>query len=162
VGAAPQARSCFSGGTGRGEPEPKGATAKQKLRRRRAPQKPRSSAETNGRTGDATERNTMLRVAAVVGTAQSKPSPIGEHRTGSRRRRSRSGSDKCVVRKLGRPGILSKHTRRRDASASETQLRSHWANRITDESTAKSVPKSRGNVSVTNCSVHPELSDFRY
>ncbi len=47
-GAAPQARSCFSGGTETGEPEPNCARAKQKLRRRRAPQKPRSSAETNG------------------------------------------------------------------------------------------------------------------
>ena len=48
VGAAPQARSCFSGGPERGSQNRKGARAKQKLRRRRAPQKPRSSAETNG------------------------------------------------------------------------------------------------------------------
>jgi hypothetical protein len=108
VGAAPQARSCFSGGTETGEPEPKGARAKQKLRRRRAPQKPRSSAETNGqdRGLDRTEHH------AAGGSSRRNCAiqtiPIGEHRTGSRRRRSRSGSDTCVVRKLARPGILSK------------------------------------------------------
>ena len=54
--AAPKTSSCFSGGTENG-----GARtgmvpqAKQKLRRRRAPQKPRSSAETKGRTGNVPE-----------------------------------------------------------------------------------------------------------
>src|ERR1035441_10473741 len=59
VGAAPQARSCFSGGTGTGEPEPKGAKATQKRGPRRALQKHRSSAETNGqdRGRDRTEHH---------------------------------------------------------------------------------------------------------
>jgi len=49
VGAAPQARRYFSGGTGTsGAPEPEGCESNQKLRRCRTPQKPRSSAETNG------------------------------------------------------------------------------------------------------------------
>ena len=47
-----------------------------------------------------TERITFLLVAAAVGTPYSKPSPIRELRSGSRRG-SRSGSCKCVGRKLG-------------------------------------------------------------
>jgi hypothetical protein len=52
----------------RGSQNRNGARAKQKLRRRRAPQKPRSSAETTSRTGNATERITTLLVAAAGGT----------------------------------------------------------------------------------------------
>src|SRR5512141_2631716 len=49
VGAAPKTRSCLSGGTGTGEPEPeRGRRQSTGLSRRRAPQEPRSSAETDG------------------------------------------------------------------------------------------------------------------
>ena len=110
-----------------------------------------------GRTGDATERNIMLRVAAVVGTAQSKPSPIGEPvlevDAGSR-------AVKVTNPWLGNwdaPEYSAKTTRRRDVSASDS-CDLTGQTRITDES----VPKPRGNVSVTNCSVRPELSDCSY
>jgi hypothetical protein len=49
VGAAPKTRSCFSGGTGIGGARTgTGPTASSSPRRRRAPQEPRSSAETAG------------------------------------------------------------------------------------------------------------------
>src|SRR4030095_4967664 len=44
----PRQEAVFLGGPERGSQNRKGARAKQKLRSRRAPQKPRSSAETNG------------------------------------------------------------------------------------------------------------------
>jgi hypothetical protein len=44
----PRREAAFLGGPERGSQNREGARAKQKLRRRRAPQKPRSSAETNG------------------------------------------------------------------------------------------------------------------
>jgi hypothetical protein len=55
----PSPEAAFLGGPERGSQNRKGARAKQKLRRRRAPQKPRSSAETNGwgRERDRTEHH---------------------------------------------------------------------------------------------------------
>jgi hypothetical protein len=64
----PSPEAAFLGGPERGSQNRKGARAKQKLRRRRAPQKPRRSAETKSRTRDATERIITLPVAAAGGT----------------------------------------------------------------------------------------------
>jgi hypothetical protein len=81
----------------------------------------------------ATERITFLLVAAAVGTPYSKPSPIREPRSGSRRG-SRSGSCKCVGRKLGCPRNSAKTTRRRHAHPRVRLSRDLTpANRITDE-----------------------------
>src|SRR4029077_20362125 len=52
----PRQEAAFLGGPERGSQNRNGARAKQKLRRRRAPQKPRSSAETTSSTGNATRR----------------------------------------------------------------------------------------------------------
>ena len=56
VGAAPKTRSCFFWGDRHGGARTgTGPKAKQTLRRRRAPQEPRSTAETKGETGDEPE-----------------------------------------------------------------------------------------------------------
>ena len=59
------------------------------------------------RTGNATERIIILLVAVAVETAQSKPSPIREPGTGSRRRRSAVVAE-MRGKETGTPGILSK------------------------------------------------------
>jgi hypothetical protein len=142
---------------GRGRTE--GARAKQKLRRCRAPQKPRNSAGTN-RQGMECDRKRViiLLVAVVVGLRNPNHrqfTRLYRKSTSAVRRGSRNPGQET-----GHPAYSAKTRRRRYASASETQLRSPpGKNRIT---TAKSAPKSRSNVCVTNCSVHAELSDFRH
>ena len=110
------------------------------------------------RTGNATERIIILPVAVAVETAQSKPSPIREPGTGSRRRRSAvvaelRGKDSGTPGSEQRPSDYPMHIRRVRLSWDL-----HRRNRI---ATAKSVSERRGSVSVTNCGVHSEISEFR-
>lgn len=163
-GGFPQAKKLLFWGTGTGEPEPKGARAKQKLRRRRAPQEPRSSAETNGK--DRGRDRTKIPCcwwAAVVGTARSN-----DRQLASTVPEVDAGGLAVVVTNswLGnwdaREYPAKTHATTRRTSTSETEPRDLTpANRITEKSIAKSVPDVRFNVSLMNCSVRPEASDFR-
>jgi hypothetical protein len=69
-------------------------------------------------------------------------------RSGSQRQGCRNGSCKCVVRKLGRPGILSNvRATRPCTSASETQPRSHSGKK----NHRRNLPRSQSrNVGVTS------------
>jgi hypothetical protein len=67
-----------------------------------------------------------------------------------------------VVRKLDSPEYSAKDCARTQcASASQTQLRSRRANRITEEIYRESFRDLQSNVSLTKCSDRPEISDFR-
>src|SRR5262245_13234063 len=87
VGAAPQTRSCFSGGTGTGEPEPERCRRqKQKLRRRRAPLEPRSSAETEGGTGNGPETPTTWLLATTEESGATRNPRLADPIASDRRR----------------------------------------------------------------------------
>ncbi len=153
VGAAPKARSCFSGGTGTGEPEPERCESKAEASQVPGAVKPRSSAETNGQDRNATERISILLVAAAVGTPYAKSSSIGERRSGSRRRIPRAATANAWGgNRVTTPESLAKTTGERHAHPPVRISRDPTpARRISlKKSTAKSTAERGGNASFTD------------
>jgi hypothetical protein len=69
VGAAPKSRSCFSGGTGTGEPEPEGCESKAEAAQTPgAAIAPKQCRDERAGQGNATERITTLLFATAAGT----------------------------------------------------------------------------------------------
>ena len=67
MGAAPKTRSCFSGGTGTGEPEPEGCESKAEAARTPGAAKaPKQYRDERAGQGNATERITTLLFAAAI------------------------------------------------------------------------------------------------
>ena len=116
----PRQEAAFLGGPKRGSQNRRVREQSRSFADAGHPKSPEAVPRPTGRTGDSTERNIMLRVAAVVGTAQSKPSQLA-----STVLEVDAGGLAVVVTHawLGNwhaPEYSAKTTRRRDASASET------------------------------------------
>ena len=149
VGAAPKSRSCFSGGTGTGEPEPEGCESKAEASQPPGAAKaPKQCRDERAVQGNATERITTLLVA---GRCRNGRNPNHSHFANSGM--AVAGILAAVVANawLGNrdaPEYSAKTTRRRQCtSASETEPRSHGGK----QNHRRNLPRSQSrNVGVTS------------
>jgi len=122
VGAAPEKRSCFSGGTGTGEPEPERCGQSRSFADAGAAKAPEALPRQMGQDRERDRRITILSFAAAVGAPQSKSSanlePVLEANAGVPEWQCNAGMDTET------PGFPSRDDATApEASANENQPR---------------------------------------